>query len=661
MSYLRRRRSRRAELALAVALSLLVNAGVLLPGAYLERHPPKQPEQPLEVELSPSPGPPDSTEVTLPDVPPLPPELAKKPRVAGARPPEQRAPKKAETPPKPEPKKVVKAEVQKKEAQPKPPTPEKQHLKMVEASNPETDKPPENARFLSDKNRSVKEETRAVYTNLEKDHPKPEPSSDAKAPKAEKPGSDKPKIAETREQKGERVPRGQREMRKRQEKASPLLSMRGQAAQQGQKELPPLAEKAPGGTLAPGQSGKPGLQGSVAARARRAIRQGLDWKSQERIDGQEGVKARELARLSPSVPTKGGYAQKWARVRSALENFIPEVKPGNQTALGTRADPFALFIARMHRKIHKFWGFGFLVDLDAKPDSNPMNNMSLWTMIEIVVAQNGSVEKATIVHASGLLTFDVAALDTVFSAGPYEATPRAIRSADGKVYLHWRFHRDQRQCGTFGVDPFILTTPPKGHVDNPAAEVGTGSPVGRNLRQLHRTPGNTRESYKAVAGGDDGHHHGESGGHDHSHSPAMTAKGKKAAAAAAAAARLDPNDPGALSAVRKFLAGFSAGSAQRMASACALPFRVSGKAVTKDRGDLARMFRDLLSEAGGRTASPPGRLLTVAQARGQLGALPEGVEVGDAVLLGLATLGRTPVTLLIAREKGGWQIIGLNR
>jgi hypothetical protein len=656
MSYLRRRRSRRAELGLAVALSLLLNAGVLLPGAYLERHPPKQPEQPLEVELSPSPGPPDATEVTLPDVPAVEP-AKKQPRVAAARPPEQ---KKAAAPPKPEPKKVVKVEAQKKEEQPKAPAPEKQHLKMVEANNPETDKPPENARFLSDKNRQVKEETRAVYTNLEKDHPKPEPSSDAKAPKAEKPGSDKPRIAETREQRGERVPRGQREMRKRQEKVSPLMTMRGQAAQQGQKELPPLAEKGPGGTLAPGQSGKPGLQGSVAARARRAIRQGLDWKSQERIDGQEGVKARELARLSPSVPSKGGYAQKWARVRSALENFIPEVKPGNQTALGTRADPFALYIARMHRKIHKFWGFGFLVDLDAKPDSNPMNNMSLWSMIEIVVAQNGSVEKATIVHGSGLLTFDVAALDTVFSAGPYEATPRAIRSADGKAYLHWRFHRDQRQCGTFGVDPFILTTPPKGHVDNPAAEVGTGSPVGRNLRQLHRKPGNTRESYKAVAG-DEGHAHGAGDGHGHSRGPAPTAKDKKAAAAAASAARLDPNDPGALSAVRKLLAGFSAGSAERMASACGLPFRVAGKAVTRDRGELARMFRDLLSEAGSRTASPPGRLLTVAQARGQLGALPDGVEPGDAVLLGLATLGKTPVTLLIARDKGGWHIIGLNR
>ena len=63
-------------------------------------------------------------------------------------------------------------------------------------------------------------------------------------------------------------------------------------------------------------------------------------------------------------------------MRAALENFIPEVKPGNQTALNTRAAPFAAFIARMHRSIHKLWGFGFLEDWDELPGSSPLNNRS---------------------------------------------------------------------------------------------------------------------------------------------------------------------------------------------------------------------------------------------------------------------------------------------
>ena len=38
--------------------------------------------------------------------------------------------------------------------------------------------------------------------------------------------------------------------------------------------------------------------------------------------------------------------------------------------------------------------------------------------------------------------------------------PREIRSKNGKIYLHWSFYRDARQCATSGVEPFILDNPP---------------------------------------------------------------------------------------------------------------------------------------------------------------------------------------------------------
>jgi hypothetical protein len=66
------------------------------------------------------------------------------------------------------------------------------------------------------------------------------------------------------------------------------------------------------------------------------------------------------------------------------------------------------------------------------------------------------------VRASGYLPFDAAAIDVAFNAGPYPDPPRAIRSANGKIYVHWQFHRDERQCATSGVDYFILDNPPAG-------------------------------------------------------------------------------------------------------------------------------------------------------------------------------------------------------
>jgi TonB family protein len=91
-----------------------------------------------------------------------------------------------------------------------------------------------------------------------------------------------------------------------------------------------------------------------------------------------------------------------------------------------------------------------------------MNNFDLYTVIEISVDPDGTVHKTTIAKTSGVLEFDVAALDAVISSGPYETTPEEIRSVDKRVYLRWAFYRNWRQCGTFNVEPYILTDIPGG-------------------------------------------------------------------------------------------------------------------------------------------------------------------------------------------------------
>src|SRR5262249_43680988 len=89
-------------------------------------------------------------------------------------------------------------------------------------------------------------------------------------------------------------------------------------------------------------------------------------------------------------------------------------------------------------------------------NSNPMNDRKLEVTLEIVLNSDGTLDKATIVKPSGILTFDVAAIDTVQNAGPFESPPDSIRSGNGKIYLHWTFHRDERQCSPYFADPFIL-------------------------------------------------------------------------------------------------------------------------------------------------------------------------------------------------------------
>jgi TonB family protein len=153
---------------------------------------------------------------------------------------------------------------------------------------------------------------------------------------------------------------------------------------------------------------------------------------------------------------KGKFTARNERVFSALENFINEVTPGNQTELNTRAAPFAQFIARMHRQIHEKWAFGFLTQMDVSFRDSPMNDLKLVAKLEIVLDGEGNVDKIAMVRTSGITGFDGAAISAVYAAAPFPPPPTAILSGNGKVYIHWKFHRNGDACGTPGVNYFIL-------------------------------------------------------------------------------------------------------------------------------------------------------------------------------------------------------------
>ena len=70
--------------------------------------------------------------------------------------------------------------------------------------------------------------------------------------------------------------------------------------------------------------------------------------------------------------------------RAALENFVTNVRVGNQTALRAAASPFAGYIVAMHNRIHRTFADGFIPGLAALPESSPLNDRSLHTTLETV-------------------------------------------------------------------------------------------------------------------------------------------------------------------------------------------------------------------------------------------------------------------------------------
>lgn len=352
---------------------------------------------------------------------------------------------------------------------PKPPQPQPQqpppNMTMVEVPDkqPVVDQAPQDAKFLSDKNRDVEQETRADKTNLEKQSEGTAAASQQSPDRTSKEvGGPDDRIRQL-EQTTPTTDRRTQETDHSGSKETATGEIRGEGGAKGEDGT---GDQRPGILSMRGVGGRGSIvdmQGDGKKRGKRGlpgVNSALSFNDYERIMGKDRVDEERQVAARKSSATKGRWERNLAAIKSSLENFVPDVRPGNQTALKTRAHPFAIYVARMHRRIHELWGFGFLEQLDSKGANDPLNNADLWVNLEISVNSDGTVHKVTIAKTSGKTEFDVAAVHTVIASAPYEATPEAIRSVDGRIYLHWGFYRNWRQCGTFNVEPFILSQVP---------------------------------------------------------------------------------------------------------------------------------------------------------------------------------------------------------
>lgn len=257
----------------------------------------------------------------------------------------------------------------------------------------------------------------------------------------------------------------------------------------------------------------------------------------------------------------------------------------------------------MHRKIHKAFAFGFLTDLQQQmgKGKSVYDDPTLWTKLEIVVNPNGTIDTVGIVRVSGVQGFDVGALGSVMSAAPFEVPPKAIRSADGKVYLHWQFRRDDQACGTAGVQPLILTTP------------------GEKLRPVKRNA--MPDATPTV--------------------PEVT--------------------PEVRATAEGWFAAYTRGSVSWLAGWSATPFTAAGEVVARDADKLKAFYNQLLAEAPTTPAlSALSEVLTAAGIRDKLGGLPPGGEE-LTMLYAVGTAGAEEFVLLLKNSDTGWRVCGVNR
>lgn len=443
------------------------------------------------------------------------------PKVEPKKPDPKDAPREPE-PPKVEPKKLDPKELEKPaEEEPKvakPLQPDqriavKQHAKDDQKDNPA-------AKFIADKANHVAEETRARITSQDQNEEKPTPGSAPSGPKEDPGNAEETAVRQDDDVKGEKqaaLGGSETEKATRATAAPPVeqlgkagaaapgnpgsqtatpptpneraTQLQDQIAKAATKETPgsPEVVASDGGSFAMNrpQAATPEQKARKAKkrlppRRPRSLMEAMGLGAAGRTQGgvalnltpnmaAEAIGSDELSRLkrADGERRRSQHRGSWRkpgleRYKSAIENYVAAVKPGNQTALNTAAVPFANYLNQIHARIHPIFADQFLSSLDSLPASHIMNDPNLITSLEIVVErEEGRVVRRGVTRTSGVTAFDISAIDSVERAGPFGAPPPEIVSPDGNVYLHWEFRRDAMACSTLFAHPFILNVPPK--------------------------------------------------------------------------------------------------------------------------------------------------------------------------------------------------------
>jgi hypothetical protein len=472
--------------------------------------------RPMEVTLEATPPAPE------PEVTPPPPE----PRVA-VRPPKPKPPaeppRPRPTPPKPTkprekpaPELAILVPPKPAPAKPKPPEPpdeQKRRISVRQHVQDKNQKPNPDAEFLGKYANRVKEQTQARITSTDRDDPNPTPGSSHTGP-IEFPGnSDQTRVAQSEDKAGtpnlapDLEPAPTREARHAETATAASESARPRAqskpAAQPEPARPPTPEQqaqAAASRTVTSDQGSYALGADRSQRRREAVKGRLRQRRQRRADpldmlglGSMGTTSRGInLNLTPQAAVAAvgedalarerkrdrerrlsEHRGSWKSVglerwRSAIENYVPSVKLGNQTALNTAAAPFAEYLNQIHNRIHPIFADTFLASLDSLPRDHPMNDPELKTSLELVLSQtDGHLVRMGVTHTSGVTAYDIGALESVQRASPFGSPPPEIVSPDGNVYLHWEFHRQPwYACSTYFARPYILKGRPENAPSN---------------------------------------------------------------------------------------------------------------------------------------------------------------------------------------------------
>lgn len=306
------------------------------------------------------------------------------------------------------------------------PPPPKRPAQVVETAKPNTEKEPENARFLAEHNTQV--EKQKVARGAVKE-PMVAKSKPAELTPKEKPPEEPPAIA--------KKPEADPGKNLKAPQVPGTLSMRQPGA--------PAPAELPQDAMKKGVANEKSpivANGGIPRRGDGAIEQ------QRRDPGQLTKGQGGAGGGAPPVPNLKPSKEQLERiVGGGSVDHLEEVENGEETALNAKRWVFASFFNRMKRQVAQNWD-PQTVWRRVDPQGTHHGAKTRITEVRVVLGPKGDLVKITVTAPSGVQELDDEAVKSFHAAAPFPNPPDGLVSKDGNITFAFSFYFEIGQSRT---------------------------------------------------------------------------------------------------------------------------------------------------------------------------------------------------------------------
>ncbi len=308
------------------------------------------------------------------------------------------------------------AQQQPPQQQPPPPPPPQRPAQVVEVAKPNTDKEPENARFLSEHNVEV-EKQKVARGSVQ------EPMV-AKSKDAELVAKNEPKEASI--QKEPEAPPGKNI---KAPDAPGLMSMRAPGA--------PMPNEAPQDARDKGDA--TGAKGPIVADGFIPRRGQGEIEQSKRDPGELARGESGAGGGTPNVPNLKPTPEMLERaVGGGSVDHLEDVDSGDETALSAKRWVYASFFNRLKRQVAQNWDPATVWRRN-DPNGTVNGFKTRVTEVRVSLAANGSLAKVVVTNPSGVSELDDEAVRSFHAAAPFPNPPDGLVK-DGLITFAFSFY-----------------------------------------------------------------------------------------------------------------------------------------------------------------------------------------------------------------------------